>query len=165
MICTKTILPNTKVLTFYRNVERKDLRKYLPFLRYYDSPPEFSKEDVRDEIDTFRNGCGGDSGSGQVFYKNAPEISLLPPRFVLAAIHVRSSANTFDFKHQSRNGKMKKGNYGVPCGSYLIKTSKNTKRPQVFKRKGVSLSTTYEKIFKWIKSRIMDRTSTVSETP
>ena len=152
MICMKSILPKTKVLTFYRNVKRNDLRKFLPFLRRYDMSPIFSKEDAMGEIDGFRNGCSGDSGSGQVFNINAPENPLMPPRFVLAAIYDGETSNRFEFKNQDY--------YNMPCGSYMINKQTNLIR----KVKGRGQSTTYEETFKWIKSRIRDLTITPSAT-
>ena len=155
MICMKSILPKTKVLTFYRNVKRNDLRKFLPFLRRYESSPVFSKEDALGEIDGFRSGCKGDSGSSQVFDINAHELPLMPPRFVLAAIYEGESGHTFEYKHQSSNGK-----YNMPCGSYMI----NEQKSLIRKVKGRGQSTTYEETFKWIKSRIRDLTITPSAT-
>ena len=149
MICMKSILPKTKVLTLYRNVKRKGLGKVLTLVRPYNLSPVFSKEAASGFEDGFRMGCDGDSGSGQVFDLNARETFLKPPKFVLAAIHDGKLRNTFNYKEET---------YNLPCGSFMIQNGKR------YKVKGHSQSTTYEGIFKWIKSQIIDRTITASAT-
>ena len=149
MICMKSILPKTKVLTFYRNVKRKGLRKVLTLLRPYNLAPVFSKEAALGFEDGFRSGCNGDSGAGQVFDLNARETFLKPPKYVLAGIHDGSAHDAFEYKKET---------YDLPCGSYMVEHGER------YMVKGHSQSITYEGIFEWIKSRIMDRTITASAT-
>ena len=149
MICMKSILPKTKVLTLYRNVKRKGLGKVLTLVRPYNLSPVFSKEAASGFEDGFRMGCDGDSGSGQVFDLNARETFLKPPKFVLAAVHDGVIRNIFNYNNE---------NYVLPCGSFMIQHGIR------YKVKDHSQSTTHEGIFKWIKNRIMDRTIIASAT-
>ena len=133
MICMKSVLPKTKIVTFTRHLGSQP---------NWGSPPAFDQEQAPDKIESYRVPCIGDSGSGQFFlarYDPEKENIQTPPKYVLAAVYKGSVSDVFDGIHR------------MPCGGYTY----NQNWKQYDTETSFSQSTTYSEIFQWIKFQII----------
>ena len=143
MICMKSVLPKTKIVTFTRHLGSQP---------NWGSPPIFNQEQAPDQIESYRVPCRGDSGSGQFFLTkydpDKPEYTQTPPKYVLAAVYKGEVSDAFQVLLS--NGQDETDDHPMPCGGYTY----NQKWKQYDTDTSFSESTTYSEIFQWIKYQI-----------
>ena len=141
MLCMKSILPETKSVTYERksrccgNFGKKPIDWKDPF---------FFQEDNSNGPKGYRVPCRGDSGSGQVV-----SISIDPKlpksfKYVLASIYTGTMQD---------NANVNGINMDMPCGALALIYDFNSNRVDTLESQALAQSTSWPKILDWIKNK------------
>ena len=137
MICMKSDLPKTKIVTFIKQ----------PGAEPTWNRPVFGVENAVEYADSYRMICRGDSGSGQfITNEDVYESSTSDgSRMILAAIVSRNDYKNDPFIDEHGNS------HEIPCGTNYY----DKKREKYLQNRAVSHSITWPKIHRWIKDQIL----------
>ena len=142
MLCMNIKRPATLIVTFRRTPQTSRLGRISNKVDWTNGV--FGREDNNENLwSSYRDICGGDSGSPQMFYDYDKFNPREEPKFVLAAI---TTIREGYFAIQGNPGYFVK----IPCGMRTV----NMAKFGILQSISISQKITHPKIFNWIKNKI-----------
>ena len=136
-MCEIMKLPTTYSVIFERKLFRQKINWDKPIFKQEDP----SKTGL---WSAYTAPCSGDSGAPQMLYV----VKQKDPKFVLAAIHSRSTGYLYNQTSQRR--------LITPCGTHTKNTEKhNWSEEDILRQIGMSVKITYGEIFQWIRAELI----------
>ena len=148
MLCSKSELPNTKVVKFKVGPKWPD-RNWRPDWK---DPPTFEQEQPPDEIKSYQEHCGGDSGAGSFITngieENVDNFEVL--KYAIATVATRGLIPSIEVKPETER-RLKKV-IEVPCGSNTY--TKYELFQQHIHTSTMSQSIVWPEVFNWIQQHL-----------
>ena len=142
MLCSKSVLPNTKVVKFKVGSKWPD-RNWRPDWK---DPPTFEQEQPPDEIKSYQGHCSGDSGAGSFITNGIEEkvhnFEVL--KYAIATVVTKGLVPSIEFK---RGKKIE-----VPCGSNTF--TKYELFQHHIHTSTMSQSIVWPEVFNWIQQHL-----------
>ena len=142
MLCMNIKRPATLIVTFRRKPQTSRLGRTSNKVDWTNGV--FGREDNNENLwSSYRDICGGDSGSPQMFYDYDKFNPRKEPKFLLTAI---ATIREGHFAIQGKPGYFAR----IPCGMRTV----DMKKFGILQSIGISQKITHPKTFDWIKNKI-----------